>query len=618
MVFKSNAEISIPTAWGGTESQAIRYSKGGNGCWGGGSVIFISFAVVAYNLILAYFFKVAADGRNVLFKIKIYKYYMQKIVGKLKKSSSESKRHFTVVMDNKEHGVYVSSTPSSAAKKAITKLCSTNKSKKVEFHIRETTQGSKKKTYGPYTGYIEKLKDPIELKGRVIKYKPVAKLSGKSGVKKREMRGGGYNARLYVNKDIFILLSGAQYDKDSTLEFTIINTQTNEIIIYSNIRCLGQGTYGKVFLISNNGKEYVIKITKRDPDFFLQEPQILNSFMNKIDSRCQYKAISQGKTIIQEVNIGHIIFPFKGGIDLAKVIDKRFFNLIPKILGDAISCLILINKFACHGDLRLENIVYDEVTNNSFIIDYGLSYLFPININELNKITIGNRQISVEIIIAYLLNIINSNSNNLYSQYIDSIQNTIDNFGLFWIIIESICGENIFKEFFSDDIYLIRATDKKEFNNYLNFYFNLDNNGNPTGLMQKIKGLFNYSDHPNFRVEFIKYISSKISREKFSFYFNNNKQLYINFMVKVLALVRVDPTTRIPKEKLLEDPFFNKNTKSLLPNINSNLLKQNFGLPKQIFRLPSVPNNSPNQKIRLPNQKIRLPNVPNNSLNQVF
>ena len=29
MVFKSNAEISIPTAWGGTESQAIRYSKGG-------------------------------------------------------------------------------------------------------------------------------------------------------------------------------------------------------------------------------------------------------------------------------------------------------------------------------------------------------------------------------------------------------------------------------------------------------------------------------------------------------------------------------------------------------------------------------------------------------------
>jgi hypothetical protein len=103
----------------------------------------------------------------------------------------DSKRHFTVVIGNKEHGLYVSSTPSSAAKKAVTKLCTANKSKKVEFSIREITQGSKKKTYGPYEGYIEKLKEPIELMGRVIRYKPVAKLIGKSGAKKGGMKGGG-------------------------------------------------------------------------------------------------------------------------------------------------------------------------------------------------------------------------------------------------------------------------------------------------------------------------------------------------------------------------------------------------------------------------------------------
>jgi hypothetical protein len=96
----------------------------------------------------------------------------------------DSKRHFTVVMGGKEHGLYVSSTPSSAAKKVVTKLCAANKKKKVEFYIREITQGSKKKTYGPYVGHIEKLKEPIELEGRVIKYKSVAKLSGKSGAKK--------------------------------------------------------------------------------------------------------------------------------------------------------------------------------------------------------------------------------------------------------------------------------------------------------------------------------------------------------------------------------------------------------------------------------------------------
>jgi hypothetical protein len=53
-----------------------------------------------------------------------------------------SKRHFTVVMENKKHGLYISSTPSSAAKKAVTKICAANKGKKVEFHIREITQGS--------------------------------------------------------------------------------------------------------------------------------------------------------------------------------------------------------------------------------------------------------------------------------------------------------------------------------------------------------------------------------------------------------------------------------------------------------------------------------------------
>ena len=117
-----------------------------------------------------------------------------KPVKKTKKTSSDSKRHFTVVMGGKEHGLYVSSTPSSAARKAVTKLCTANKSKEVEFYMREITQDSKKKTYGPYEGYIEKLKEPIELKGRVIKYKPVAKLSGKTGaksaVKKGGMRGG--------------------------------------------------------------------------------------------------------------------------------------------------------------------------------------------------------------------------------------------------------------------------------------------------------------------------------------------------------------------------------------------------------------------------------------------
>ena len=48
-----------------------------------------------------------------------------------------------------------------------------------------------------YTGYLEKLKEPIELKGRVIKYKPVAKLSKKKVGGYKRMSGGNFTEYFY-------------------------------------------------------------------------------------------------------------------------------------------------------------------------------------------------------------------------------------------------------------------------------------------------------------------------------------------------------------------------------------------------------------------------------------
>jgi len=90
------------------------------------------------------------------------------------------KRNFTCVVNGKEHGTYTGSSPSSAARKVVSKMCG-HSSKKVDFYLREITQGSKKKVYGPYKGQMEKLKTPIELKGRTINYKPVVKLAKKAG-----------------------------------------------------------------------------------------------------------------------------------------------------------------------------------------------------------------------------------------------------------------------------------------------------------------------------------------------------------------------------------------------------------------------------------------------------
>ena len=106
---------------------------------------------------------------------------------------SSLKRHFTAVIGNKEQGTYVSSSPSSAARKAVSKLCADDKKRKVVFSIRETTRDSNKKVYGPYIGYMQKLDKPLELKGRVIRYKPVAKLDKKLGAKKGGITQTGGN-----------------------------------------------------------------------------------------------------------------------------------------------------------------------------------------------------------------------------------------------------------------------------------------------------------------------------------------------------------------------------------------------------------------------------------------
>jgi hypothetical protein len=191
-----------------------------------------------------------------------------------KKTSSDSKRHFTVVMGGKEHGLYVSSTPSSAARKAVTKLCAANKSKKVQFHIREITHGSKKKTYGPYEGHIEKLKEPIELKGRVIKYKPVAKLSGKLGAKKGGMRGGEKKYKIDRSKYFKMeFIFPKEYDENFQeifLKEIFVNKKKNTLIYFNDVKS-SSSNYNKLKIqsiqfqfLDTLSDEFIIEFFKKD------------------------------------------------------------------------------------------------------------------------------------------------------------------------------------------------------------------------------------------------------------------------------------------------------------------------------------------------------------------
>ena len=197
---------------------------------------------------------------------------------KKKSSSSTSKRNFTVIIGSKEHGLYISSSPSSAARKAVSKLCASNKSKKVEFSIREITQGSKKKTYGPYKGYIEKLKEPIELKGRVIRYKPVAKLSGKSGAKKGGMKKtelinnpNNINQETWINKldsDIYSVLE-KRYMKEYDISRAFDRIENRKI--YKTIRL----DYPK---IESNRFNELDKLVKEKTSYRIKKNKVLKNF----------------------------------------------------------------------------------------------------------------------------------------------------------------------------------------------------------------------------------------------------------------------------------------------------------------------------------------------------
>lgn len=99
-----------------------------------------------------------------------------------------TKRYFTIVIDSKETGRYISSSPLLVAKKVLSKLLTVYKCKKIEYCIRETTKSSKKKIYGPYLGEMKKLEKPIKRNNNIIYYKSMVHIKKEKIYIK--MRGG--------------------------------------------------------------------------------------------------------------------------------------------------------------------------------------------------------------------------------------------------------------------------------------------------------------------------------------------------------------------------------------------------------------------------------------------
>jgi hypothetical protein len=160
--------------------------------------------------------------------------------------------------------------------------------------MREITQDSKKKTYGPYEGYIEKLKEPIELKGRVIKYKPVAKLSGKSGAKKGGMRGGANRLdrskpiMFYIYRPSHEYLTKKTKNKYPFPEVKICDLDPNILIKeYQDKELIVPGSI-KVKKENDNSLEVHFNFVDT-----LTDSQILATLKDKKNKECVYKKLKE-------------------------------------------------------------------------------------------------------------------------------------------------------------------------------------------------------------------------------------------------------------------------------------------------------------------------------------
>lgn len=246
--------------------------------------------------------------------------------------------------------MYVSSSPSSAARKAVSKLCATDKKKKVQFSIREITRGSKRKTYGPYFGYIEKLKEPIELKGRIIKYKPVAKLSDKKtkteGAKKKgsilvvKTKDGKVSTKKETDKKMKKTYhKGGQPEKRSRLEG---EENTTNLSLLANI--------------SSRKKNKRVKILDE-----IKATELLSDI--KLPKNIQDAKFIDYNTYIMKnkLDVGNII---ECKVDPNKYPNQRWFGIVTGITGTGVYV-----KWFKENTLNLEKIKRER---NSDHVDFDL------------------------------------------------------------------------------------------------------------------------------------------------------------------------------------------------------------------------------------------------------
>jgi len=371
-----------------------------------------------------------------------------------------------------------------------------------------------------------------------------------------------YNYTLSLNTDYKTfeeIIKNNKNNKD--IEFIINKYDKNNKLIckkkYNNHEYIGSGTYAKVFRLNyNDNIDFIIKLGITYPETTYEEAVILDEIYNNydIDNEYKYKIESYGTNNIiinnnykndsdNDKKISFIIMPYLGDLDLFSYMDKIHTNnfntnKLPLVLKNIINNLIELNKYYSHNDVKLDNIIVNIDDGSIKIIDFGLCC----KKNIVNTI-LGYRQISPEIII-----------NSFDSEYLIIYEMTsqIDNFGLFWLILDCFTNEKLFKK------YIKLAVKDHSVNSYkstLNFYLNLNNVCKKNSLSYKVrKEMIDYK-YRYIKNDFIedayKLTSPYIKNKLFT-----NKNEFVNFIEKMLLLVAYDYNNRLSLEEFVKERFF--------------------------------------------------------------
>ncbi len=373
-----------------------------------------------------------------------------------------------------------------------------------------------------------------------------------------------YKIDLNIDYDIFL----KKYKNNENINFIISKYDDNNSLIekttFINQKFIGEGTYSKVFKIKKEFTEeyYIIKFGITYPEVTLDEAYNLIKIFNydNISNSIKYEIISYGiNDIIKNSNadgtnnyknVSFIIMPYISDYDMfqyQKFIDKKqinskiisYINKLPIILFKIINNLIELNKYFNHNDIKAENIIINLENDTIKIIDYGLC-----SKNDEVYTSLGYRQISPEYILSKLDN-----------SYIISNQMTykIDNFGLFWLILDIFTNEKLFNKYIKLPL---KDHSNESYKSTLNFYLNI-NNINKNTLSSTIKKELIDFNHKNIKIDFINdaYDFTNTHIKDNLFYDKNEFNI---FMEDLLNLIKFDPLQRINMSDFIKNTFFIK------------------------------------------------------------